>query len=215
VRGPYASRALCFHALNALCIAFIGMYRGELYHLPGSAWALSAALGGLGLFAPLVLPPRIRDRLLGGAWPLIIVLPFVGLLLSPRLFPSPVTVGPFLFCAGASFTTCIVVLWNVSRRKRAIRRSLEHQDALDLGVQSRLETYFATESPGATGKSSIPIIVILHTCLRSVGTGDASTFDRKSTSGRKPATWPAWASPVDTNAMRCRGGVSAAKCEDG
>jgi uncharacterized membrane protein YhaH (DUF805 family) len=122
VRAPYASRSLCFHALNALCIAFIGMYRGELYHLPGSAWALSAALGGLGLFAPLVLPPRVRDRLFGGAWPLIIVLPFVGLLLSPRVLPSPVTVGPFLFCAGASFTTCIVVLGSPLHLGRCTRR---------------------------------------------------------------------------------------------
>jgi transposase-like protein len=46
------------------------------------------------------------------------------------------------------------VLWNISRRKRAIRRSLGHEGALDPGVRSRLETSFATGAPLAEGTLS-------------------------------------------------------------
>jgi hypothetical protein len=140
---------LALHACNALFIAFIAVYRSELYQLPASAWAFSAAAGVLGVLAPLGLPTGLRTRLFAGMWPLVFVIPFVALLLSPSLIPSAVTVGPFFFCAGASLTTCVVAVSNVSRRKRSLRAWL----ARDPGVQSRLETYFAIATPLAEESS--------------------------------------------------------------
>jgi hypothetical protein len=154
VGAPYASRPLFFHAVIALSVAFIAMYRSALYQLPAPAWALAAAVGFLGFFVPLSLPARVRGRLLGGTWPLVVVLPFVGIVLSPRLLPSPLMVGPFLFCAGASFSTCLVVLSNRLRRKRALERSLDQTNEPEASVQSRLETYFAAGTPIAEGSSN-------------------------------------------------------------
>ena len=154
MRAPYASRAFTLHALNALCIGFIAAYRGELYAFPASAWALSAFLGCLGLFAPLVVPARARNVLIAGTWPLVIVLAFVALVLSPRLLPSPLTVGPFFFCAGVSLATCGIVLWNTTRRKRSVRRALEHPDAFAPEVGSWLRAYFEAGRPGAEESSA-------------------------------------------------------------
>jgi hypothetical protein len=152
--APYASRTLVFHLLIALSVAFIAVYRAELYQLPASAWALAAAVGFLGFFVPWGVPTGLRASLLGGRWPLVIVVPFVGLLLSPRLIPSPVMVGPFLLCAAAAFSTCLVVLWNTSRRRRAVRRLLERPEALEPGVRSRLESYFTAVTPLVEGTSN-------------------------------------------------------------
>jgi hypothetical protein len=154
VGAPYASRALFFHAVIALSVGFIAVYRAELYQLPAPAWALATAVGFLGFFVPLSLPARLRSRLLGGTWPLVVVLPFVGFLLSPRLLPSAVMVGPFLFCAGASISACLVVLGNRVRRRRAVERSLGQHGGLEAGVPSWLETYFPAGAPVAEGSSS-------------------------------------------------------------
>lgn len=154
VGPPYASRALFFHALNALCIGFIAAYRGGMYGFPTSAWALSAAAGLLGLLAPLGLSARMRGLLLAGRWPLVFVAPVVGLVLSPRLVPSPVTVGPFFFCVGASLTTCVVVLVNTVRRKRSVRCSLESVAAFGAEVRPQLEAYFAAETQLLEGSPS-------------------------------------------------------------
>jgi hypothetical protein len=166
VRAPYPSVALFFHAVSLLCLANIAFYRGDLYRISSSAWALSTAAGALGLLAPLALSSGLRVRLLAGTWPLVIVLPLVALPLSPGVIPSPITVGPFFFCAGASLTTCVLVAYNVSRRKRGLRRLVADGATLgDAQARSQLEAYFAAEKPLA--EESLSRAKTLHRALRA------------------------------------------------
>jgi hypothetical protein len=138
---------VAFHALNTLIVGWLGFYRGELYAFPSSAWALAISVGVVGLAAPLVFPARVRVRLLAGAWPLVLAAPVLLMLVSPRLVPSPLTVGPFFFCAGASLSTCLLVAWNVSRRRRSLRRLLESSASFDDRLlSSRLEAYLEAQS---------------------------------------------------------------------
>ena len=134
--------------MNASFFGSLALYRGDLYHISLSAWTLSAAAGTLGLFAPFLLPPAVRNRLLAGSWPPVALLPFVAFFLGPGLVPSPVTVGPFFFCAAASLTTCALVVWNTSHRRRSLRRLLEHELVhADAPGRSQLEAYFVAAGP--------------------------------------------------------------------
>lgn len=157
---------LVFHAANALCIGYIALYRGELYRFSTSAWALSAAAVAFGALAPLGLPRAMRVRLLAGSWPLVLVLPFVALFLGPGLVPSPITVGPFFFCAAASFGTCILVTSNVSRRRKRLKRLLADGGAFDDPlVRPQLEIYFAAGAPFA--EEDLTRLKPLHRSLRA------------------------------------------------
>jgi hypothetical protein len=136
-----------FHAMNVLFVGWLGLYRGELYSFPSSAWALAASVGVLGLAAPVAFPAPVRVRLLAGMWPLVLAVPILLLLVSPRLVPSPLSVGPFFFCAGASLSTCLLVGWNMSRRRRALRRLLEPPASPDDGrLPDRLEAYLEAQA---------------------------------------------------------------------
>jgi hypothetical protein len=129
VRAPFATRFARLYALGALASAFIAAYRAGLYLFPAGARALSLVVAGLGLASPLLLGRSFRNALL--------VAPVIALVLSPGLVPSPVTVGPLLFCAGALAGTCAIASVNVRHRRRALRRVLEEGDA-----RSFLGAYF-------------------------------------------------------------------------
>ena len=128
VRSPFGSYFARIYALVAVATALIAIYRAGLYLLPAGAWAISLAVAGLGLVAPLVLAPSVRDPLLTGKLPLALVIPFVGLLMTPRLLPSPLSIGPFLFCAGALVGTCVVASVNGRHRRRRLRPALAAGD---------------------------------------------------------------------------------------
>jgi hypothetical protein len=136
---------VALHALNTLFAGWLGFYRGELYGFPPSAWALAASVGVLGLLAPALLPEQVRARLLTGGWPLVLAVPVLVLLVGPRVVPSPLTVGPLFFCASASLSTCLLVTWNVSRRRGSVRRLLESSACDDL-VSARLEAYLQAQA---------------------------------------------------------------------
>jgi hypothetical protein len=145
MKGPYATGALSFYAISALSLAFIGAYRAGLYQLPTSAWALALGLGVLGLLAPLAMSAPARGRVLAGSRPLIVIVPIVALVLTPRVLPSPFTVGPFFFCAGVLFATSTIGFWNISQRRRALRRRLvETMTQSDEGVRAWLQEQFAS-----------------------------------------------------------------------
>jgi hypothetical protein len=145
MKGPYATGALSFYAISALSLAFIGAYRAGLYQLPASAWALALGLGVLGLLAPLAMSAPARGRVLAGSRPLIVIVPIVALVLTPRVLPSPFTVGPFFFCAGVLFATSTIGFWNISQRRRALRRRLvETMTQSDEGVRAWLQEQFAS-----------------------------------------------------------------------
>ncbi len=120
-----------------MALAVIAVYRAALYLLPAGPWALSLALALLGLAAPLVLPGRLRNTLLTGKRPLALIVPLIGLVVSPRLVPSPLTIGPFLLCAGALAGACAVACVNVRHRRRGLRRALDRGDA-----ESFVQMYF-------------------------------------------------------------------------
>jgi hypothetical protein len=121
VRAPYATRFARLYALVAIASALIAAYRAGLYLFPPGAWALSLAVALLGLVSPLLLGRSFRNALL--------VAPAIGLVLSPRLVPSPLTVAPLLFCAGALAGTCAIAVVNVRHRRCALRRVLEDGEA--------------------------------------------------------------------------------------
>jgi hypothetical protein len=112
-----------------LASAFIAAYRAGLYLFPAGAWALSSVVALLGLASPLLLGRSFRNALLAA--------PVIGLVLSPRLLPSPLTVAPLLFCAGALAGTCAIAFVNIRHRRRALRQVLEDGDAA-----SFVQTYF-------------------------------------------------------------------------
>jgi hypothetical protein len=133
MRAPFASRFAWFYALLGMASSLIALYRAGLYGFPAGTWAISLAAAVLGLAAPLVLGPSVRNQLVAGKAPLAVVIPFVGLVLSPRLVPSPLTVGPLLFCAGALVGTCAVASVNARHRRRRL---------LDSDADSFVKEYF-------------------------------------------------------------------------
>jgi hypothetical protein len=151
VRAPFASRYLWIYALGAAAIAFIAAYRAGLYLLPVSAWGVALALAVMGMLTPFVVAGSLRRRLLADKWPLVLLVPLFGLVLTPRLLPSPLTVGPFFFCAGALVTTSSLALCNASRRRRLLRRILEEPDPAHSQARSFVQAYFAV---GSSSRSS-------------------------------------------------------------
>jgi len=156
------------YAIGALAIAFIALYRAGLYLFPPAAWALSLALVCLGMTAPLMSVGVLRDTLLTGGRPVILVAPFVGILVTPRLLPSPLAVAPFLFCAGALWATWIVALCNARHRRRLLGKALGQQalgsvlqdlqppgDARPLGRALRAQAWLPTQSRRARAAAAL------------------------------------------------------------
>jgi len=133
MRAPFGSRFARLYAVVAVACAFIALYRAGLYGLPAGAWVVLLAVAVFGLAAPLALGSSVRSRMLTGKAPLALVIPVVALVLSPRLVPSPLTVGPLLFCAGALVGACAVACVNARHRRRR---------SLDGGAESFVTAYF-------------------------------------------------------------------------
>jgi hypothetical protein len=145
MRAPFGSHFARLYALVAIASAIVAIYRAGLYLLPVGAWAVAFSLLLLGLVAPLGLGPSIRSPLLTGKLPLALAVPFVGFVLTPRLVPSPLTVGPFLFCAGALTGACAIASVNARHRRRRLRRLHDHGDAASF-VQMYFDAGTATEA---------------------------------------------------------------------